>query len=63
MNVVKASSTPSTAVRRGPGVFAVLRADTVEFRCDCCVCLGYMILEGRVPAKENQGRDDQNFSQ
>ena len=29
----------------------------------CCVRLGYLIFEGRVPAKENQGRDDQNFSQ
>ena len=48
---------------RGVLVFLQLRANTVEFICDCCVCLGYMFFEGLVPAKVNQGRDDQNFSQ
>jgi hypothetical protein len=48
---------------RGVLVFLQLRTDAVEFGCDCCVRLGYVILEGFVPAKVNQGRDDQNFSQ
>jgi len=30
---------------------------------DCCLCLGYVFFEGFVPAKLNEGRDDQNFSQ
>ena len=29
---------------------------------DCPVRPVRVLLEGRVPAKENQGRDDQNFS-
>ena len=44
-------------------VFLQFGSETVEFVCDCCVCLGYVIFERRVPAKVNQGRDDQNFSQ
>jgi len=44
-------------------VFLQLRAEAVEFVCDCCVCLGYVIFERRVPAIKNQGRYDQNFSQ
>jgi len=44
-------------------VFLQLRADAVEFGCDCCARLSNLILKGRVPAKINQGRDDQNFSQ
>ncbi len=36
---------------------------TVEFGCYGCVRLGYVLIERLVPAKVNQGRDDQNFSQ
>jgi hypothetical protein len=36
---------------------------TLEFGCDRCVRLGYVLIERLVPAKVNQGRDDQNFSQ
>jgi hypothetical protein len=44
-------------------VFLQLRAEIVEFGCDCGVCLGELILEGFVPAEGNQSRDDYNFSQ
>jgi hypothetical protein len=44
-------------------VFLHLRTQAVEFSCDCCVCLGYVILEGLAPAKENQGRDNQDLSE
>ena len=37
-------------------MFLQLRADTVEFGCDCGACLGYVFFEGRVPAIKNQGR-------
>jgi hypothetical protein len=36
---------------------------TLEFACYGCVRLGYVLIERLVPAKVNQGRDDQNFSQ
>ena len=44
-------------------VFLHLRAEAVEFGCDCCVCLGKLFLEGFAPAEGNQGGDDYNFSQ
>jgi hypothetical protein len=44
-------------------VFLQFGSEAVEFGCYCSVCLGNVIFEGRVPAKKNQGRDDQNFSQ
>jgi hypothetical protein len=51
------------SAHRGILVFLQPLPETVEFRCYCCVCLGYLLFEGRVPAEVNQGRDDQNFSQ
>jgi hypothetical protein len=44
-------------------VFLHLRAETVKFGCDCCVCLRDVFFEGFAPAEVNQGGDDQNFSQ
>jgi hypothetical protein len=44
-------------------VFLQPLPSAVEFRCDRCVRLGYVLIERLVPAKVNQGRDDQNFSQ
>ena len=44
-------------------VFLHLRAETVEFGCDCCVRLRDLFFERLVPAKGNQGRDDYKFSQ
>ena len=38
---------------RGVLVFLQLRSEGAELRCDCGVCLGDLILEGRVPAKGN----------
>jgi hypothetical protein len=47
------------------GVLVLLQPlpEAVKFGCYRCVCLGNLLFEGRVPAKKNQGRDDQNFSQ
>ena len=44
-------------------VFLQPLPSAVEFRCDRYVRLGYVLIERLVPAKVNQGRDDQNFSQ
>ena len=44
-------------------VFLQPLPSAVEFRCDRCVRLGYVLIKRLVPAKENQRRDDQNFSQ
>ena len=60
---------PVNAVRvlvsanRGILVFLQPLPSAVEFGCDGCVRLGYVLIERLVPAKVNQGRDDQNFSQ
>ena len=51
------------SAHRGVLVFLQPLPETVEIRCYCCVCLGYLLFEGRVPAQVNQGRDYQNFSQ
>ena len=44
-------------------VFLQRRTETLEFGCDCGVCLGYVIFEWCGPAIINQGRDDHEFSQ
>jgi len=44
-------------------VFLQPLPSAVEFRCDRCVRLRYVLIERLVPAEVNQGRDDQNFSQ
>jgi hypothetical protein len=44
-------------------VFLQPLAEAVELVCDRSVCLGDVIFERRVPAKINQGCDDQNFNQ
>ena len=51
------------SAHRGILVFLQPLPSAVEFRCDRCVRLGYVLIERLVPAKVNQGRDDQNFSQ
>ena len=33
-------------------MFLQLRAETVDFRCYCCVCLAYVIFERRVPTED-----------
>jgi hypothetical protein len=51
------------SAHRGILVFLQPLPETVDFRCYCGACPGYVIFEGRVPAQVNQGRDYQNFSQ
>jgi hypothetical protein len=51
------------SAHRGVLVFLQPLPETVEFGCYRCVCLGNLILERFVPAKTNEGGDDQNFSQ
>jgi hypothetical protein len=54
---------PLVSAHGGILVFLQPLPETVEFRCYCCVRLGYLLFEGRVPAEVNQGRDNQNFSE
>ena len=43
-------------------VFLQPLPSAVEFRCDRCVRLGYVLIERLVPAKVNQGANNQNFN-
>jgi len=44
-------------------VFLKRPPETVQLQVYCSFCLGNVIFVGRVPAKVNQGRDDQNLNQ
>ena len=43
-------------------VFLQPLPSAVEFRCDRCVRLGYVLIERLVPAEENHRRNDHDFN-